>query len=111
MLLLGEASARDYGLKTLDFYASKGMMRRAETLHELAALAALPEDTLREELSAYNGAVDGASVDAWGKKVFPNRVQLEGPFYVSRSNREGGDGGSNGRRPGEEGRGKMRRAT
>ena len=103
LLLLGEASARDYGLKTLDFYASKSMMLRTETLQELAALAALPEDTLRKELSAYNGAVDGASVDAWGKKVFPNRVQLEGPFYVSWGLNGGAKGGAMGRGQGRRG--------
>ena len=100
-LVLGKASAEEFGLKTLDFYASKGMALRCETLADLASHVGAQEDVLAEEIAVYNGAAAAArgreasaseagvgkssrgSTDAFGKRVFPHAVDLAGPFYAS----------------------------
>jgi hypothetical protein len=62
-LLLGSASSKAFGVKTLEFYVSRGVMTRAESLHDLALDANLPMVRRRAQLPAclfYQSVTTGA---------------------------------------------------
>ncbi len=50
----------------------------------LAAHMGVPRETLREELGAYNDAVEGTTPDKWGKTVFPDgKVDPDRPMFAA----------------------------
>jgi len=82
-LVLGHESAVDFGLKTIEFYAAKGMAAHAEDVAALAAHVNVDVAALREELRVYDDAAAGRKADAHGKTVFPHAVGADGSFYVA----------------------------
>lgn len=41
------------------------------------------QEALKATITAYNLAAMSAGSDELGKKVFPNKVEIEGPFYAA----------------------------
>lgn len=80
-LLLGAASASEYGTGSLDFYASKNMMKKAVGVSDAAVAMGVSADVLRAELEKYNLAREGGT-DAFGRSSFGPAVDLEGVMYM-----------------------------
>ena len=65
----------------VDAMVEKGIMYKADTLEELAALIGCPAENLTASVEAYNAYVD-AGVDAdFGKGVFGTKIQTA-PYYA-----------------------------
>ena len=79
-LLLGRDSAEQFGPQ-VKFYEARGLVRAAQTLEGLAELLAVPAETLRSELEAYNDAVAEGVDRPYSKSVFPAAVTP--PYLVA----------------------------
>lgn len=80
-LLLSEQMANAFGAGAIGFYCSRGLLNKAANIEELAAIMNLDVANLKAELQAYNAACDGGK-DAFGKTVFPAKLDLEAPCFV-----------------------------
>mmetsp|Transcript_14460 Transcript_14460/g.31345 ORF Transcript_14460/g.31345 Transcript_14460/m.31345 type:complete len:509 (-) Transcript_14460:702-2228(-) len=80
-LLLDQEAAEDFGIKTVEFYCSRGLMNKVAGVPELAQHMSVDEAVLSEEIAAYNVAV-AAGKDAFGKKVFKASIHTDTPLYV-----------------------------
>lgn len=81
-LLLGSEAAAQFG-PGLNFYLSKSLYTKHAGLEAAAAAMGVPADTLAAEVAAYNAGAD-AGADAFGKAVFPSRLDPAGEVYVAR---------------------------
>jgi predicted oxidoreductase len=59
-------------------------VHEADTLDELAALAGIDADGLRNTVARYNAAVDAGSGDEMGREFLPARIEKP-PFYAMRN--------------------------
>ena len=62
---------------------SRGMAYQADTLEDLAQLAALDGETLLSTIDAFNGFVDAGEDQDFGRTAFNGKVE-EGPFYAAK---------------------------
>ncbi|KAG5466699.1 hypothetical protein LSCM1_00870 [Leishmania martiniquensis] len=83
--VLNEAAADAFGRSSLNFYWKKmGLFSEAADVAALATLIGCPEDTLMHTLAEYEKTSAGEHpCPKTGKKVFPNVLGPQGPFYVA----------------------------
>ena len=81
-MLLSAEGANVYNVSHLGFYIGRGLLIKMDSLEALAAHTSLPVAVLKKELSAYNDACVAES-DAFGKKSFPTKFDLDEAIYVS----------------------------
>ncbi|KAG5466149.1 hypothetical protein LSCM4_01291 [Leishmania orientalis] len=83
--VLNDAAADAFGRSSLSFYWKKlGLFSEAADVAALAALIGCPVDTLMHTLSEYEKTSSGQHpCPKTGKKVFPNVLGPQGPYYVA----------------------------
>jgi flavocytochrome c len=59
--------------------AEKKVIRRADSVEELAKKIGVPEDALRKEIEAHNAATAGKAKDRFGREIY--KAPLKPPFY------------------------------
>lgn len=65
----------------IDAMVEKGIMYKADTLDELAALVGCPADALKDSVAKYNSYVDAGKDPDFGKTVFGSKIETA-PFYA-----------------------------
>lgn len=81
-LLLSQQAAEAYGIQAINFYCAKGLAKRADNASDLESLLHLDSGVISTELAQYRQAA-AAGVDSFGKTVFPDAFQLDGPLYAA----------------------------
>lgn len=82
-LVLGAESAAQFG-PAIGFYLSKSLFTKHQGVAAAAEAMGAPADVVAAELQAYNAAAEAGGGDAFGKAVFPAKVDPEGEVYVAR---------------------------
>ncbi|KAI9024573.1 Flavocytochrome c [Hyaloraphidium curvatum] len=80
-LILDGKGYADAGKATMDFYASRGVVRKFDTLAELAAGFGLPAGALESTVADYTSHARAGTPDEFGKKTYP--TDLSEPPYLA----------------------------
>lgn len=89
IIALPEKSATlvfDAGVKervtAIDFYASQGLVKSADTIEALAEELSMPEETLTETVTTWNDSVAAGKDEAFGRETGMDHDLSTGPYYA-----------------------------
>jgi len=83
VLLLGSEAAASFG-PVLDFYVSKGLIKKFDDVNETAEDLGVLSSDLIAELTSYNRKAASNEEDEFGKQVFPSHLELHETMYIAR---------------------------